>query len=219
MNFNERLTRAVQSDGRTKDAIAAAMDIHPPMLSRWLKNVQPRAAAIEKLARVLNVSVQWLLTGEGEMKHAKVQEDAAPYNVRMIGPAKDIFIHSVPVVSWAHAGAAVSYEELPAHWQDRIPTTCKGRRAFGLMIEGDSMVPKCEPGDIVTVDPDLELRNGCLVVAKLKNDGVVLRRFTRVDPQKVKLIAYNSLYPSTEHLLSDFHWIYPVHSTFRRELI
>ena len=219
MNFNERLNQAVQSDGRTKEDIANALGIHPPMLSRWLKNVQPRAGAMQGIADVLNVNVQWLLTGEGPMKPSIVQEEFRPYDARPVGPVGDIFVRTVPVVSWAHAGAAVSYEELPAHWQAKVPTTCKGTRAFGLMVEGDSMMPKCEPGDIVTVDPDQDLRNGCLIVAKLKNDGVVLRRFTRIDAMKVRLIAYNPLYPSTEHPLSDFHWIYPVHSTFRRELL
>ena len=138
-------------------------------------------------------------------------------NARIIGPSEDIFAGTIPVISWAHAGAATSYEELPAHWQERIPTMCRGKRAFGLIIEGDSMMPRCEPGDIVNVDPDLEPRNGCLVVVKLKNDGVMLRRFTRLSDTRVKLIAYNTLYPSTEHELKEFHWIYPVHSTFRRE--
>ncbi len=132
---------------------------------------------------------------------------------------KEIFPCTVPVVSWAHAGTATSYEELPEHWQEHIPTLCKSKRAFGLVIEGDSMVPRCEPNDVVIVDPDAELRNGCLVVAKLKNDGVVLRRFTRLESNRVKLIPYNPLYPSVEYLLSAFHWIYLVHSSFRRELI
>ncbi len=140
-------------------------------------------------------------------------------NARILGPVNEIFTATVPVISWAHAGTATSYEELPEHWQERIPTLCKGKRAFGLVIEGDSMVPRCEPNDVVVVDPDAELRNGCLVVAKLRDDGVVLRRFTRLEVGRVKLIPYNSLYPSVEYSLSAFHWIYLVHSSFRRELL
>jgi len=211
--FSERLRSAIKADGRTKTAIAATLGVHPPALSRWLRGSPPETTHSTRLAKELNVNVQWLLTGEGEMK-PNVQITS---NARIIGPAEDIFAGTIPVISWAHAGAATSYEELPAHWQERIPTMCRGKRAFGLVIEGDSMMPRCEPGDIVNVDPDLEPRNGCLVVVKLKNDGVMLRRFTRLSDTRVKLIAYNTLYPSTEHELKEFHWIYPVHSTFRRE--
>jgi len=86
------------------------------------------------------------------------------------------------------------------------------------MVEGDSMRPRCEPGDIVAVDPDQSPRNGCLVVAKLKNDGVVLRRFVPMEAERVKLIPYNELYPSVEYSLNEFHWIYPVLSTVRKEM-
>lgn len=212
--FSDRLRYAIEADGRTKTAIAEAIGVHPPALSRWLKGSPPEMTHATKIAKVLNVNVQWLLTGEGEMV-----EIQAASNARILESVADIFTGTVPVISWAHAGAAASYEELPPHWQDRIPTMCKSARAFGLIVEGDSMTPQCLPGDIVTVDPDIELRNGCLVVAKMKNDGVMLRRFTRIDSGRVKLIAYNTLYPSTEHELAEFHWIYRVHSTFRRELI
>lgn len=225
VDFHQRLKQAVDEDLRSKSAIAGLVGVHPTVLSRWLKNVQPDADNVRKLAKVLNLNVQWLLNGEGKMRpewrsDTVIREETNPAsNARLIGPIDEVFIGSVPVISWAHAGAAACYEELPPHWQNRIPTMCKGKRAFGLVIEGDSMTPQCMPGDIVTVDPDVELRNGCLVVAKLKDDGVILRRFTRLDSQRLKLIAYNTLYPSTEHMMSDFHWIYPVHSTFRRELM
>lgn len=123
----------------------------------------------------------------------------------------------VGVISWAHAGNATSYEELPSHWQDQIPVTYSGRRAFGLLVEGDSMEPRCMSGDVVVVTPDEELRNGCLVVAKLRNDGVVLRRFTKLNDEAIRLIPYNTIYPSVDYTPRDFHWIYPVHSTVRRE--
>lgn len=226
-DFNQRLKQAVENDPRTKTAIAALVGVHPTVLSRWLKNVQPDADNVRQLARVLNLDVHWLLNGEAKERidqGASLVQEVTPQastfisNARVLGPVDEIFVGTVPVISWAHAGTATSYEELPTHWQERIPTLCKGKRAFGLTIEGDSMITQCQPGDIVTVDPDIEPRNGCLVVVKMKNDGVMLRRFTRLSEERVKLIAYNTLYPSTEHSLNEFHWIYPVHSTFRREL-
>jgi len=135
-------------------------------------------------------------------------------------PSPSVFRHDVtwvPLVSWAHAGKAATYEELPAHWQDSIPTICQSPNAFALQIEGDSMEPRCEQGDVVIVMPGEEARNGCLAVAKLVDDGVVLRRYTKLANGQVRLIAYNTMYPTLDYESAAFHWIYPVHSTVRRE--
>jgi SOS-response transcriptional repressor LexA len=213
--FLQKLTRYREICSLSRDEVGAKLGVtgrYIGMIERGEKSVTDDSA----MARLLDMLIK-------DAERNFVSEGVTPYkfeprsNARIIGPAEDIFVGTIPVISWAHAGAATSYEELPAHWQERIPTMCRGKRAFGLVIEGDSMMPRCEPGDIVNVDPDLEPRNGCLVVVKLKNDGVMLRRFTRLSDTRVKLIAYNTLYPSTEHELKEFHWIYPVHSTFRRE--
>jgi SOS-response transcriptional repressor LexA len=123
----------------------------------------------------------------------------------------------LPVISWAHAGEATDFEELPSHMQERIPVTCRSPNAFALRIEGDSMEPRCVNGDLVVVMPGEEPRNGCLVVARLSNDGVVLRRFTKLPAGRVRLTAYNPVYPAIDYEADEFRWIYPVHSTIRRE--
>lgn len=180
-------------------------------VGRWLEadGFVPRAQTAHRVADALNINAQWLLEGEGPMT-ASAQIDT--------GSWKQVELKMIPVISWAHAGQAVSYEELPVHWQEMIPSICKGPRAFSLVVEGDSMEPRCMAGDIVAIDPDEDLRNGCMVVAKLRDDGIILRRYVKIDGERVKLIPYNTLYPSIEYSLKDFHWIYPVHSTTRREL-
>lgn len=151
--------------------------------------------------------------------NASVKEAGAPYvftptNVH----GRSIPLRWVPVVSWAHAGEAASYEELPPHWRDdSAPTECRDPKAFALVVDGDSMEPRCLNGDIVVVMPSEEPRSGCLVVAKLRDDGVVLRRYSHLSGGRIRLTAYNSLYPATDHDRAEFHWIYPVESTVRKE--
>jgi SOS-response transcriptional repressor LexA len=126
-------------------------------------------------------------------------------------------LRMVPTINWQHAGEAVAYEEMSRHWNGDIATSCMDRKAFGLVIDGDSMVPNCQPQDVCILMPSEEPRNGCLVAAKLHDDGVVLRRFTRMADGRVRLIAYNTLYPPLEYAPSAFDWLWPVHSTMRRE--
>ncbi len=122
----------------------------------------------------------------------------------------------VPVVSWARAGAATTYEEIPKDWQKTIFTMCRHPRSFGIEVEGDSMTPEFRPGDVVVVMPEMEPRNQAPVVAKLKDDGVLLKIFTRSrDGRQITLSSINPAYPPLIHDADDFHWIYPVHSTTR----
>lgn len=147
-----------------------------------------------------------------------IHEEAASYTFerRDLPPgAQDV--RWVPMISWAHAGAAVSYEELPLDDQMRVPTTCRDPRAFSVTVEGDSMEPRIQEGDQLVLMPGEEPRNSCLVVAKLRDDGVVVRRFMRLPGERIRLIAYNELYPPVDYSAKDFHWIYPVHSTVRKE--
>lgn len=210
-NFPKRLASAIEKSGLAKKDVAMGTGVLPPALSRWLKGSIPEARHLNALSKVLNVPVNWLLNGTPGQEHIERVEALAS-----APPPKIIQPNWLPVISWAHAGDAASYEELPKHWQEYIPTTCQARDAFALVIEGDSMSPYCRDKDIAVVMPHEEPRNGCMVVAKLRNDGVVLRRYGRKD-DSIRLTPENRIYPTRDYKPHDFHWIYPVHSTIRRE--
>lgn len=211
--FSLNLAALIEADGRPKNAIAKAVGVQPPALSRWLKGAIPDGKHLASLSKVLNVSVNKLLNAEAKDPAQMVERKESFSREPMLSTMAPSWI---PVISWAHAGNACSYEELPPHWQEYIPTICKSPDTFALSIEGDSMLPYCREGDVAVVMPHELPRNGCLVVAKLKNDGVVLRRFSQAK-NTIRLTPNNPIYLPTEHNETDFHWIYPVHSTVRRE--
>lgn len=121
----------------------------------------------------------------------------------------------IPVVGWAHAGEAASYEEIPQSWADMVPTECRDERAFGLRLEGDSMEASdggglsFRDGDLLVAMPSARPYSGCFVVAKFTNDGVTFRRLETVG-RKIILAPLNKRYDVTEHDEHEFHWIYPV---------
>ncbi len=74
------------------------------------------------------------------------------------------------------------------------------------------MEPKYSAGDIAIVMPNVEPRNGCLVVCKLKNEGVFFKLFHQSsDSKKFRLSSYNPVYPVMECRRDDFVWVYPVY--------
>jgi SOS-response transcriptional repressor LexA len=175
---------------------------------------EPGESLVKKFAEILSRNLSYFFEGLTVIGETPTEYRGTRSNVRPV----PVDLRWVPVISWAHAGQAQAYEELPTQWQNEsVPTTCRDEKAFGLIIEGDSMEPRCMPGDRVVIMPSEPPRNGCLVVAKLKNDGVLLRRFMRLPDGRIRLIAYNEIYPAMDYESSEFHWIYPVSETVRKE--
>ncbi len=74
------------------------------------------------------------------------------------------------------------------------------------------MEPKYSGGDIAILMPNVEPRNGCLVVCKLKNEGVFFKIFhNATDGGILRLSSYNPVYPVMECRKEEVVWIYPVY--------
>ena len=121
----------------------------------------------------------------------------------------------MPVVSWAHAGEAEEYEELPKDWQREAATNCRDPSAFGLEIIGDSMMPRYSQGDVAIVMPNSEPRGGGLAVAKLRDNGVCFKVFNEPDGDVFRLSSYNPVYLPIERPRDGFHWIWPVYEVIK----
>lgn len=191
----------------TQTSLARELGIDPSYISKILKgersNIKPWVLErLEVIERVGPSMTESQTVGAADRGKSNVRTTVC---------------RQIPVISWAHAGESATYEELPKSWQETVPSTCSDQHAFGLVVEGDSMEPKYPAGTVLVVMPSIHPRNGCLVVAKFKNDGVVFRRFHAASEGVVQLTAYNSIYPPYKGPALDFHWIYPVHSTVKTE--
>ena len=108
-------------------------------------------------------------------------------------------IHSpIPVISSVSAGeffeaadpwpVGVSGEGDPVYSDVRT-----GPHTFGLIVEGESMLPRFLPGDVVIVDPDIPTHNGCACVAWINGD-VSLKMFYETE-KEITLKPLNPKYP------------------------
>lgn len=65
--FGDRVAAARRALGLTQDQMAAKLGIKLKTLHAWEDDIsEPRANKLQMLAGLLNVSIIWLLTGEGE---------------------------------------------------------------------------------------------------------------------------------------------------------
>jgi phage repressor protein C with HTH and peptisase S24 domain len=128
----------------------------------------PRAETISKLAPVLQVSEQWLMTGED----ARPMPPGDSSEFRMADPASAESLRNLPK-DVPVLGTVAGSELGKGAFQLTTDIVDYVRRPFGLLgaadiyalyVEGESMVPKFEPGDLVFVHPHRKARPGDYVV-------------------------------------------------------
>lgn len=65
--FGDRMTAAREAAGMTQDALAKRIGVKKTTLRSWENDLaEPRANRLSMLAGLLNVSMMWLINGEGE---------------------------------------------------------------------------------------------------------------------------------------------------------
>ncbi|GGC18409.1 transcriptional regulator [Marivita lacus] len=65
--FGDRMTAAREAAGMTQDALSKRLGVKKSTLRNWENDVaEPRANRLSMLAGMLNVSMMWLINGEGE---------------------------------------------------------------------------------------------------------------------------------------------------------
>jgi SOS-response transcriptional repressor LexA len=120
-------------------------------------------------------------------------------------------LRNLPILSWAQAGEAIDFEQIPSDWDEVVPSDVADERSFGVRLRGDSMEPKFSEGDIAILLPSTAPTNGEIVVANIRDQGVLCKiMHVQLDKKLVKLSSYNPAYPPTEYHRDEFHWIFPV---------
>lgn len=126
-------------------------------------------------------------------------------------------LRNLPVLSWAQAGEAHDFGEIPSDWDEVVPSDVTDEHAFGVRLRGDSMEPRFSDGDIAILLPSIAPTNGETVVANLRDEGVLCKiMHVQLDKNLIKLSSYNPAYPPLERHRDQFHWIYPVSSIIKQ---
>ncbi|WP_171236802.1 helix-turn-helix transcriptional regulator [Ruegeria sp. HKCCA6837] len=73
--FGDRLAGAREAAGMTQVQLARRLGVKKATVSDWENDLsEPRANRLSMMAGMVNVSIMWLLTGEGEGMDAPVEE-------------------------------------------------------------------------------------------------------------------------------------------------
>lgn len=195
--FAKRLNDTLAEKGYTQRGSAqrlkreAGFDISDRAINKWLKaETLPDHHNIELLAKFLGVNFNWLAAGQGE-KTTKPSPSDLMQRIRSIenGGTRDSSTapegtvnatmaensNMVPILSWVAAGSWSNVEAVT--FDDAIGKVARpanlSKMGFALRVQGQSMLPKFDPGDIIYVEPQtgfFALKDSDLVIVQCNDD-------------------------------------------------
>jgi len=138
----------------------------------------------------------------------------------LIGYAgRQLRVRRVPLIGWTQAGEAIDFEDV-VDWEtlDFVSVEINDPRAIAVRVRGDSMAPEIVEGDIVVLACSDRAEDENTVCARLRDEGVVLKRLKIVDPaaRLFRLVSVNPAYLPMDRTEDQFLWIYPVDQIIKR---
>ncbi len=90
--FGDRLAGAREAAGMTQSQMARRLGVKKATITGWENDLsEPRANRLSMIAGMVNVSIMWLLTGEGEGMDAPVDPDeGAPELAEVVAELRSI---------------------------------------------------------------------------------------------------------------------------------
>ncbi|WP_151812985.1 LexA family protein [Acinetobacter junii] len=184
LNVSDRIQARMLELNLSQADIMRATKAARGTVSGWVNGSNsPSAKHLESLAKCLQTTSSWLLTGDDLKKQPSPQEtdgNVSPINI----PLKKI-----PLLDYVQAGHFhdVGYDglnPLGSSWTtyESIRPEC----VFSLKVEGLSMAPDFMPGDEIVVDGALEAKPGALVIAQEVQHGIARTTF-----KKYRVIGVN----------------------------
>ncbi|MBM3713147.1 MAG: helix-turn-helix domain-containing protein [Actinobacteria bacterium] len=183
--IGERIKEFAELKFQTQKNLCEALGMMPQTLQQYVSGkTMPGGEVIKKLAD-LGADIHYLLTGE------KLKEKIASDVYREA--ANKTTGYDFPIVSMLSAGSMVEFFT-DEHSEKVAFTYHKKLGCMALRVKGDSMSPTIENGDLVLVDSDARLYDGCIVAARLKSGDQVIKRFRILPHELIQLDSDNFLY-------------------------
>lgn len=180
MHISERIFSRRSALGLSKAALGKAIGITGVSVGKWESGLnQPKGRYLNDLAAALGVTVDWLLTGEGEATARPSPEVMPGYH--NVEPAVIPQGNRIPILSYVQAGNWREICEQATTFDGNVEYVTAsvdiGPCGFGLWIRGHSMTPMFNEGDLVIIDPDEQPRPGDYVVAKNGSEEATFKKY------------------------------------------
>ena len=177
--------------GTAREA-AEALGIKYPTYAGHENGSRGLTQSLETYAKRFKVSLDWLLTGNGN------QVETPKPNAAILGSITFDNKKTMPVYGQAVAGVDGEFVLNGNILYEIIcpPQLCDIKNAYGVVVSGSSMEPRYFDGETVYINPMRRVRSGDFVVAQVQMDEFSLphafvKRLVRHNSQELVLEQYN----------------------------
>lgn len=190
----QRLVAAMKAsaDCKTQTALAKKARVSQSTVGR-LRNglVNSQSDTLEQICGALGIAVAELL---GQPPAGELETHVDGDSLRSAAKA-DL----VPLISWVQAGSFTEAIDLyqpgyAEHWVKKPPRPC-GPRTIALRVEGISMEPDYQEGDVIYVDPGLAATNGKDIVMRLNDRNEATFKRLVIEGRRSFLKPLNRAWP------------------------
>jgi len=170
---------------------------------------------LKQIADALGAEMSYFVDSEDDdvLKKPILQDLQDLVDRHMSLPERRPLGHRIPVLTETAAGQPLSREDpFPVGVADEyveVPPEITDPHAFGLRIKGDSMEPRLCEGDVVVICPTWPVHEGKPVVAKVNEDEVTCKLFSKTE-DSIVLTPINKNYEPQVYPESKVVWVYPV---------
>ena len=177
MNLKERIKNSRIAAKMTQEELAKAVGKTRNAVAQWESGAaHPRPNTLEDIAGALNVSIDWLLIGNtpnvagAETTRTNSKMSDVKFNNSTL-PPRQYMPHDVPVMGTATCNSDNGSFKLDTSIIDyvhRPPALLMTKDLYALYVEGDTMEPRFNAGDLVFVHPHKPVRIGDSVVVQIE---------------------------------------------------
>lgn len=166
--FGSNLAYYLDKNGETQVSLAQALNVTKQAVSRWVLGDRfPRVEMINAIADHFGVT---------------------PEDILGIGSSTQI-----PVLGHVHAGQTTYAIEEILDYVDIGSLKADPEEYFGLLVEGDSMLPELHDGDLVIVRKQSVLEDGDIGVFSIGDNETTIKQYQQL-ARHIALMPYNEDY-------------------------
>lgn len=217
MKLPDRIKQRRTAMFLTQNELAKKIGVSRVAVSQWERgDTSPKGENLFSLSKALDCDAEWLVRGEG---------DESPKSTQNI-KAAEIGSHKVPVLSYVQAGnwcESQAYSGVDGDIEYVHADMEEGSRAFAVWVQGNSMAPEFNEGDLIIIDPDVTPLPGDFVVAKNGGEECTFKKYRprgyKEDGTEIfELVPLNEDYATLRSEISPIHIIGTMieHRKFRR---
>jgi repressor LexA len=203
-----RIREARENKELDQATLAGKLGVATRTLQRWEKGEQvPDAMTLAKIGELTETLAHWLLTGEGAMYahqnggHERSEEGELSL-FRRVKLVRIPMLSSVP-------GGKPNLIFHPDHIEKYITVDdVKDANAFALKVDGNSMSPRIEDGDVIIVSPKRDVRNGDICVVRVGDEDTLKK--VNFENGYVHLVPLNHNYEPVSVKKKDVSFVWRV---------